>query len=82
MRGSRQQLASRGPGGAKVSFHAEILAGRQAEVLRQMGTVLTLLHALAYFDDAEKERMPVMLWKTSWQSVKQSIRSWVREIAG
>ncbi len=37
-----------------------------------------LLYALSYFDDAQKERMPVMLWKTDWKAVKGTIQEWVK----
>jgi hypothetical protein len=38
-----------------------------------------LLYALVYFDDADAERMPLMVWKVNWQEVKRSIRAWVRQ---
>ena len=39
-----------------------------------------VLYSLTYFDDADRERMPTMLWKVNWPTVKDSIRSWVREL--
>lgn len=39
-----------------------------------------LLYSLAYFDDAELEPMPSMLWKVNWKTVKSSIRGWVRDL--
>jgi hypothetical protein len=41
-----------------------------------------LLYALVYFDDADAERMPRMVWKVSWPEVKRFIRSWVRQAGG
>jgi hypothetical protein len=38
-----------------------------------------LLYALSFFDDADAERMPRMIWKVSWPAVKRSIRDWVRQ---
>lgn len=38
-----------------------------------------VLYALAYFDDADLERMPRMLWKIGWKEVKDVIRSWTRQ---
>ena len=38
-----------------------------------------VLYALAYFDDADLERMPTMLWKVGWKEVKEVIRSWARQ---
>jgi hypothetical protein len=39
-----------------------------------------VLYALAYFDDAEAERMPQMVWKTSWKEIRQTIQGWVRDL--
>jgi hypothetical protein len=36
-----------------------------------------VLYGLAYFDDADSERMPRMLWKTDWKTIKTSIRNWL-----
>jgi hypothetical protein len=41
-----------------------------------------VLYGLAYFDDAENERMPKMLWPVNWRTMKKSIQQWVREAAG
>jgi hypothetical protein len=40
-----------------------------------------VLYGLAYFDDAEKERMPRMLWNVDWRTIKRTIQQWVREAA-
>lgn len=40
-----------------------------------------LLFALAYFDDAEGERMPVMLRRWAWPDVKRAIQGWLRGFA-
>jgi len=37
-----------------------------------------LLYALVYFDDADSERMPVMIWKMSWREIKRAIQGWVK----
>jgi hypothetical protein len=39
-----------------------------------------VLYALAYFDVADAEPRPKMLWKTDWKDVKRTILSWVREL--
>jgi predicted nucleotidyltransferase component of viral defense system len=44
--------------------------------------VAHVLYGLTYFHDADKERMPKMLWDTDWRTIKQTIQGWVREIAG
>ena len=38
-----------------------------------------VLYGLAYFDDADKERMPRMLWDIDWKTIKKTIRGGVRE---
>ena len=39
-----------------------------------------ILYGLAYFDDAESERMPPMLWEISWKEIKKTITDWVKEV--
>lgn len=39
-----------------------------------------VLYGLVYFDDAENERMPRMLWDVQWAEVKKIIQGWVKEI--
>ena len=46
--------------------------------LKDIGHVL---FALTYFDDAEKERMPVMAWRTQWNKIKTTIQAWVKTFA-
>lgn len=36
-----------------------------------------VLYGLAYFDDADKERMPRMLWKADWKTIKAAIKNWL-----
>jgi hypothetical protein len=40
-----------------------------------------VLYGLVYYDDAENERMPEMLWKITWAEIKKAIRGWVKELA-
>lgn len=47
--------------------------------IRDIGSVL---YGLVYFDDAEQERMPRMLWKVSWQEIKKTITGWVKDLSG
>ncbi len=42
--------------------------------------VLHVLQGLSYFDDADKERMPRLLWRFDWRTVKGTIQGWVREM--
>lgn len=47
--------------------------------VRDVGHVLA---GLAYFDDAERDRDPVLQAREDWASVQRKIRGWVREFAG
>ncbi|HSL83239.1 MAG TPA: nucleotidyl transferase AbiEii/AbiGii toxin family protein [Thermoanaerobaculia bacterium] len=40
-----------------------------------------LLYSLVYFEDAEAERMPKMLWDVEWRAVRKRIEGWVRELS-
>jgi hypothetical protein len=51
---------------------------QQKYAVRDIGHVL---YALVYFDDANRERMPEMLWDKDWQSIKKTIQEWVKELA-
>ena len=37
------------------------------------------IYALTYFDDAEEDDPPEMLWQVDWVKVKATIEGWVRE---
>jgi hypothetical protein len=38
------------------------------------------LYSLAYFDDAERERMPTMFWEVTWPTIKDTIRYWLQNL--
>lgn len=40
-----------------------------------------VLFALAYFDDADRERDPSLLWDVDWGSIKEEIRGWLRDLS-
>lgn len=40
-----------------------------------------LLYSLVYFEDAEAERMPKMLWDVEWRTVRKRIEGCVRELS-
>jgi hypothetical protein len=42
--------------------------------------IAPVLYGLAFFDDADKERMPKMFWDIDWRTIKKTIQGWVREI--
>jgi hypothetical protein len=39
------------------------------------------LYGLVYFDDAENERMPRMLWNINWRDIKKTILEWVKGVS-
>jgi len=41
-----------------------------------------ILYGLSYFDEAEKERMPFMIWDVDWKEVRKTIQGWVKRCAG
>jgi hypothetical protein len=41
----------------------------------------SVLYGLVYFDDAESERMPRMLWDVNWREIKNTILGWVKGIS-
>jgi len=41
-----------------------------------------VLFGLAYFDDADAERMPRMIWNVDWRTVKRTVEEWIKEAAG
>ena len=43
--------------------------------------ILHVQRALGYFDDADKEQTPRVLWSMPWRTVKATIREWVKELA-
>ena len=61
-------------------FRLEEMLGfyREKYGLEDCGHVLV---ALSYFDDADGERMPTMIARWSWPSVKAAIRGWVQDAA-
>lgn len=47
--------------------------------VKDVGHVVT---ALAYFDEAEPEPMPVMLWDVDWSTVREAVLESVEAYAG
>jgi hypothetical protein len=43
-----------------------------------MKEISSLLFALAYFDDAETEQMPKMVWRVNWEEIKKEISQEVK----
>jgi hypothetical protein len=76
--------------GSKKDFVDLYALGRSGLSLRQMlryyqkkysvSDIAHLLYSLAYFDDADHERMPTMIWKAKWSDIKATLQQWVRGI--
>jgi len=47
----------------------------------KLQNIAPVLYGLSYFDDADKERTPTMLWDVDWRTVKRAIRAWVKGLA-
>lgn len=46
--------------------------------IKDIGSVL---YGLVYFDDAESERMPKMLWNVTWRKIRNTILDWVKDVS-
>ena len=82
-------IAQRGPRKDFVDLYALVSRHRPlAEMLElyrrkfSIGDIAHVLYSLSYFDDADREPMPNLLWDIDWDSAKQEIQGWVRESAG
>ena len=64
----------------KTSFTLQEMLGfyQRKFGIRDIGSVL---YGLVYFDDAENERMPRMLWNVSWREMKKTILEWVKGVS-
>lgn len=78
--------------GAKKDFVDVYALGRRhrplAEMLRlyqkkySVADIGHVLYGLVYFEEADSERMPRLLWDANWRTIKRTIQAWVREVAG
>jgi hypothetical protein len=64
----------------KTSFSLQQMLGfyQKKFEIRDIGSVL---YGLVYFDDAENERMPRMLWNVNWREIKKTILEWVKSVS-
>lgn len=51
---------------------------QQKYAIEDLGHVL---YSLVYFDNADKERMPKVLWDIDWRTIKNALQKWVKETA-
>lgn len=47
----------------------------------EMDDIGHLLYSLSYFEDAEREPMPEMLWDIQWNEIKDRLRGYVESLA-
>ena len=76
--------------GSRKDFIDLFALGRHGFSLQQMlgwyrekfevDDIAHLLYALVYFDDADAEPKPSMIWKVSWREVKETLRGWARTV--
>jgi len=77
-RGARKDFCDIYALGMKHCSLAEMLDFYQAKFSTQ--DVVHVLYGLSFFDDAEKERMPEMLWDVEWKGIKRTIQGWVKKL--
>ncbi len=78
-RGARKDFCDIYALGTKCFSLQEMLDFYQRKfAIRDIGSVI---YALAYFDDAESERMPRMLWNVKWGEMKKTILKWVKDLS-
>ncbi|MFV2069157.1 MAG: nucleotidyl transferase AbiEii/AbiGii toxin family protein [Pirellulales bacterium] len=66
--------------GMKAYSLADMLgAYRQKYDLQDISRVL---YSLTYFDDADREPMPTLLWDSTWEACKAAIRTSVQQVTG
>jgi predicted nucleotidyltransferase component of viral defense system len=76
--------------GAKKDFVDIFALGKRSDSLRQLlrwykqkfavDEAAHLLFSLAYFDDADAERLPRMLWPVRWRDIKETMRRWLSAV--
>jgi len=44
--------------------------------------IASVLYALSYFEDAEGQEMPRMIWPTDWEEIKTDIKAWLETLSG
>jgi hypothetical protein len=86
------KLAALAQRGAKKDFVDLYALGRMGIPLQKMlacyqqkyalQDIAHVLYSLVYFEDADRERMPVMLSRGNWRSIKKTIREWVLAVSG
>jgi len=77
-RGSKKDFVDIYAMGLKRTSLAEMLRLYQKKYsIEDIGHIF---YALAYFEDADRERMPRMRWDVDWRAIKEAIQKWVKEV--
>ncbi|RPI82659.1 MAG: hypothetical protein EHM41_17820 [Chloroflexi bacterium] len=76
--------------GSKKDFVDIYALGTQYKTLEEMlllykkkysvDDILPVLYGLVYFEDAEVEKMPEMIWELEWDEIKSTITNWTKRI--
>jgi len=81
-------IAQRGSKKDFIDLYALMEAGlglaKTLELYRKRFRVDDIAHVLfglAFFDDAEKEKTPKMLWGVNWETVRETLRKRIKEYA-
>jgi len=61
------------------SLAAMLKAYQEKYAVQDVGRVL---YSLTWFDDADREPLPTLLWDVTWDACKAAIRAWVRAFTG
>jgi hypothetical protein len=79
-------VAQRGGKRDFIDVHALLVQHRSLDTMLRayrrryhLKDTLHVLQALTYFDEADQERTPTMLWNTTWSDMKRHIRECVTE---
>jgi hypothetical protein len=76
--------------GAKKDFVDIYALGKRSNSLKTMlqsyrkkfgiDNIVHLVRSLSYFEDAEREKLPRMVWKVNWRTIRATIERWVRAV--
>lgn len=77
--------------GAKKDFIDIFALNRRAFALSEMlelyrkkygiNNVAHVFYALSFFDDADKEKTPKMLWRTDWRKIKTELQAEIKKVS-
>ena len=76
-RGAKKDFVDLYALGTKLSLTQMLRDYQRRYAIADVGHVL---FSLTYFDDAERDRTPHMLWVVQWPTIKKTIRQWVTEL--